>query len=126
MMVPLAEQLGRRTLYPQSGTVREQEVSDAGAEPDDLADYGLDLPTLRIMYAEWESGGISKSAVERRYIGKSTHHGKLFTKLVRRHLGIETERRAPLAQEVMRLRALLVEHGIDPDSPPKSLFEGED
>lgn len=83
----------------------------------ELEDYGIDLSTLRAMYGEWSAGTFSKSAIERRYIGKTTHHGKLFTKLVRMYLGIETESRSPLAAEVERLRALLTENGIDPDGP---------
>lgn len=81
-----------------------------------LEDYGLDLPTLRKMYAEWQEGGWSKSAIEHRYLGKTTHHGKLFTKLVREHLHVETERPSSLKTENRRLRLLLVEHGVDPDS----------
>ncbi|CAN0489716.1 unnamed protein product, partial [Phaeothamnion confervicola] len=80
----------------------------------DLERYGIDEPTLKKMLAEWR-GGLSKTAIERRYLGKATHHGKLFTKLVRDHLGVETSVRHPLAIEVDRLRALLAVHGIDPD-----------
>lgn len=89
----------------------------------ELEEYGIDLATLNRMYDEWMSGGWSKSAIERRYLGKSTHHGKLFTKLVREHLGHETERPSPLAEEVARLRTLLLEHGIDPDQRPTPLAE---
>lgn len=81
----------------------------------ELEDYGIDLPTLKMMYGEWQNGKRSKSAIERRYIGKTTYHGKLFTKLVRQHLAIETETRSPLTAEVARLRTLLLQHGIDPD-----------
>lgn len=68
------------------------------------------------MLDEWR-GGVSKTAIERRYLGKSTHHGKLFTKLVRDYLGVETARRHPLVVEVARLRALLIANGIDPNDP---------
>jgi hypothetical protein len=86
----------------------------------DLDRYGIDEPTLKKMLTEWRTG-LSKTAIERRYLGKATHHGKLFTKLVRDHLGVETSVRHPLAIEVDRLRALLAEHGIDPDGRPLSL-----
>lgn len=96
----------------------------------ELEDYGIDLATLRVMYEEWKSVGRSKSAIERRYLGKSTHHGKLFTKLVRDHLAIETQESSPLRAEVERLRQLLVANGIEPDqaaatdpSPPEERRE---
>jgi hypothetical protein len=82
----------------------------------DLDDYGIDRPTLERMYAEWKAGA-SKSALERRYLGRDGSHGKLFTSLVRRFLDRETEERHPLAVENERLRALLHRHGIDPDPP---------
>jgi hypothetical protein len=81
----------------------------------DLSDYGLSKETLQTMYDEWQRG-ISKSAIERRYLGKATHHGKLFTKLVREYLNIETEKQHPLKCEVDRLRSLLRDSGIDPDT----------
>ena len=87
----------------------------------DLEDYGIDLNTLKAMYREWKDGSRSKSAIERRYIGKTTHHGKLFTKLVREHLHIETEAKSPLVVEVARLRHLLQANGIDPDQAPPTL-----
>jgi hypothetical protein len=87
----------------------------------DLGSVGIDLTTLRLMYDEWCQGA-KKSGLERRYLHKPESHGKLFTALVREHLGIDTERRSTLAtqrdelqREVRRLRALLVEHGVDPD-----------
>jgi hypothetical protein len=80
----------------------------------ELGDYGLTLDDLRRMYDEWVKGA-SKSDLERRYLGKNESHGKLFTGLVRRFLGHETERRHPLVAENVRLRALLRQHGIDPD-----------
>jgi hypothetical protein len=93
-----------------------------------LEDYGLDLPTLEVMYSEWKVGGRSKSAIERRYIGKSTHHGKLFTKLVREYLHLETERTSSLKLENQRLRSLLQSHGINPDAEegPSSREESEE
>lgn len=90
----------------------------------DLADYGIDLATLRAMYDEWK-GGAKKSHLERRYLNKPESHGKLFSSLVREHLGIETEQRSHLtderdhlAAEVRRLTQLLRAHGIDPRGSP--------
>lgn len=80
----------------------------------DLADYGIKVDDLRRMHEEWLEGA-SKSDLERRYLDKYESHGKLFTSLVRRYLGLETEKRHPLAIENARLRALLRDHGIDPD-----------
>jgi hypothetical protein len=77
----------------------------------DLENYGIDKPTLERMYAEWEAG----KSKERRYLGRDGSHGKLFTSLVRRFLGRETEEQHPLAVENERLRALLRRHAIDPD-----------
>lgn len=89
----------------------------------DLADYGIDEKILRKMYEEW-MGGAPKSALEEKYLKRTGSHGKLFSNLVRRELGIETERRHNLAAENDRLReenhrlqALLTRHGIAiPDS----------
>lgn len=88
----------------------------------DLGAYGIDTATLRRMYDLW-CDGAKKSDLERRFLGKPESHGKLFTTLVREHLGIETERRSGLAaerdalsREVARLKGLLREHGIDPHS----------
>ncbi len=87
----------------------------------ELEDYGIDLDTLRVMLDEWRAGA-NKSALERRYLNRPESHGKLFTSLVRQHLGVETERRssqteriATLESEVARLRGLLLAAGIDPD-----------
>ena len=80
----------------------------------DLASYGIDKAILERMYQEWLEGA-RKGALEERYLGKTTSHGKLFTALVREHLGHETERRSRLAAENARLRAMLRENGIDPD-----------
>lgn len=80
----------------------------------ELEDYGLTLGALRDMYDEWVQGA-SKSELERRYLGKPESHGKLFTSLVRRFLGFDTEQRSPLVVENARLRALLRQHGIDPE-----------
>lgn len=86
----------------------------------DLSDYGIDVATLRQMYDLWRQGH-NKSELERRFLNKPGTHGKLFTSLIREHLGIETEQKSPLAserdallREVARLKALLREHGIDP------------
>ena len=79
-----------------------------------LDDYGIDKATLREMYERWKDGA-SKSSLEIKYLGKVESHGKLFTSLVRTHLGIETERRSKTVIENERLRRLLHKHGIDPD-----------
>src|SRR3990172_1245384 len=79
----------------------------------ELADYGIDITTLRKMYAEYEAG-VSKSELEREYLHKPESHGKLFSNLVRRYLGIDTERRAAMAKEVTRLQALVRSLGADP------------
>ena len=79
-----------------------------------LEDYGIDLRTLREMHERWQQGA-TKSALEIEYLGKVESHGKLFSSLVRTHLGIETERRSKTVIENERLRRLLRKHGIDPD-----------
>jgi hypothetical protein len=88
----------------------------------ELSDYGIDAATLRRMYELWCEGA-KKSDLERRFLNKPESHGKLFTTLVREHLGIETEKRSTLTaerdelrREVARLKALLRRHGIDPAS----------
>ncbi len=87
----------------------------------DLETYGIDLPTLKTMYQLY-CDGAKKSDLERRFLDKPESHGKLFTRLVRDHLGIETERRSStservseLEREVARLRRRLRIHGLDPD-----------
>lgn len=86
----------------------------------ELETYGIDRATLREMYELWQ-GGVNKSELERRYLNKPQSHGKLFTALVREHLGIETEQKSALkgerdalADEVARLKTMLRENGIDP------------
>jgi hypothetical protein len=69
------------------------------------------------MYRAWV-GGMSKSDVEQRFLGTSRAHGKRFSIIVKKHLGIETEKQHPLAAENERLRLLLRSYGIDPDSSP--------
>ncbi len=70
---------------------------------------------VKEMYRLWRYDGTPKSTLEIRSFGAAQAHGKRFTALVKRHLGIDTEKQHPLAAEVERLRALLVQHGIDPD-----------
>lgn len=83
------------------------------------AEASVDLATVRKMYEEWRQG-VAKSTLEARYLGKSSSHGKAFSSLVRKRLGIETERRSGMVAENERLRALLRSNGIDPDSAPRS------
>ena len=80
----------------------------------ELGDYGIGIESLREMHERWQQGE-TKSALEIEYLGRVESHGKLFSSLVRRHLGIETEKRSPNALEIARLRRLLVDNGIDPD-----------
>lgn len=68
----------------------------------DLEEYGIDKETLQRMYSDWRAGA-SKSELERKYLGKGESHGKVFSSLVRRYLGIETERTHPLVKENERL-----------------------
>lgn len=86
----------------------------------ELTDYGIDLATLRAMYQQWQRG-VPKTHLEAQYLHKTQSHGKLFSSLVKRYLGHETERTHPLAEEAARLRDenrrlrdLLQRHGIDP------------
>lgn len=95
----------------------------------ELADYGIDIATMRVMYDEWRAGA-KKSHLERKYLDKPESHGKLFSSLVREHLGIETEQRSHLtderdhlAAEVQRLQRLLRSHGIDPRAVPPALTD---
>ena len=88
----------------------------------ELSDYGITRELLQEMYDLWCQGA-KKSDLERRYLDKPESHGKLFTGLVREHLGIETERKShltaerdELVREVTRLKSLLRQHGIDPAS----------
>jgi hypothetical protein len=88
----------------------------------ELSDYGITREVLQEMYDLW-CHGAKKSDLERRYLDKPESHGKLFSSLVREHLGIETERKShltaerdELVREVARLKALLRQHGIDPAS----------
>lgn len=87
----------------------------------ELSDYGITKEILREMYEAWCQGA-KKSDLERRYLNKPESHGKLFTNLVRQHLGIDTEQKSQLTaerdellREVQRLKALLRQHGIASD-----------
>jgi hypothetical protein len=80
----------------------------------DLENYGIDVVVPQRMYDEW-CAGAKKSHLERKYLNKPESHGKLFTSLVREHLGVETEARSSLAEENARLRALLAQIAINPD-----------
>lgn len=100
----------------------------------ELSDYGITKDVLQEMYDRWCEGA-KKNDLERRYLHKPDSHGKLFSSLVRQHLGIETERKSQLTgerdelvREVARLKALLRQHGIDPASrlDPKRPDGGHD
>lgn len=73
----------------------------------------------RDMYRAWING-MNKSDIERRYLGTGRAHGKRFSSMVKKHLGIDTEKEHQLTVENRRLRSLLKAHGIDPDSDPRS------
>lgn len=83
-----------------------------------LEELGIDKATVQEMYDKWTAGA-KKSQLERKYLSKPESHGKLFTYLVREHLGIETERSSDQTQRLHRLEAenralkeLLKSHGI--------------
>ncbi|MFC2153108.1 hypothetical protein ACFLQ7_00550 [Actinomycetota bacterium] len=89
----------------------------------ELEDYGITKAQLQEMYEEF-LGGVSKSELERRYLGKPESHGKLFSSLVSRYLGIDTERRSPQTKEIARLQALVRSLGGDPRrTRPQTLRE---
>lgn len=69
----------------------------------DLDELGIDLAVVRRMYNEWSEGKASKSELERRYLNNGHSHGKLFSALVKRHLGVDTEQTHPLVKENRRL-----------------------
>jgi hypothetical protein len=83
-----------------------------------LSGYGITLEELKEMHQRWKNGE-AKSTLEIEYLGRTGSHGKLFTSLIRTHLGIETERKSKTVIENERLRVLLRSHGINPDSKPK-------
>ena len=85
--------------------------------PDPRLGTAEEQATARDMYKEW-LGGKAKSDVELRYLGTSRAHGKRFSLIVKKHLGIDTEKQHPLTVENERLRTLLRAHRIDPDSDP--------
>lgn len=93
----------------------------------DLDDYGISQAELETMYAEFLNG-VSKSELERKYLGKPESHGKLFSSLVLRYLGIETEKRSPQSREVERLQRLVRSLGADPRraDPPLRMRSGAD
>lgn len=93
--------------------------SDPALEHDLQQKYGISIRTLRQMYEEWETEGVPKSVVEARYLRTRRFHGKLFSRLVLKYLGIETQhphkmtnRVKELEIQVARLRNLLRDHGI--------------
>jgi DNA-binding SARP family transcriptional activator len=81
----------------------------------ELEDFGIDLDTLKRMYREWQEGA-PKGHLEQKYLKKTESHGKLFSSLVRKYLGKETEKRHPLVKENERLREMLRSHNVDPDT----------
>lgn len=77
----------------------------------DIEGYDIDLVTLQTMYEQYLRGA-SKSSLEREYLDKPESHGKVFSSLVRKYLGVETEKRSALANENERLRRLLRRLGV--------------
>jgi hypothetical protein len=69
---------------------------------------------LAELLTDWRNGR-SKNDIERVEFNDPASHGKGITAAWRDRLGVESEKRHPLALEVDRLRLLLIEHGIDPD-----------
>lgn len=104
-------------------SVKQDRVGDGH---DLMQRYGIDIPTLERMYLDWKDGGVPKSVVEARYLRTRRNHGKLFSKLVRTYLGIETQAKSAAAQRVEELEAeievlrnLLTENGVPlPDIAP--------
>jgi hypothetical protein len=83
-----------------------------------LEELGIDKATVQEMYERWKAGA-KKSQLERDYLSKPESHGKLFTSLVREHLGVETERSSDQTRRLHRLetenrmlREVLTRHGI--------------
>jgi DNA-binding transcriptional MerR regulator len=74
-----------------------------GDEDELMRRYGIDLNKLREMYAEWNENGVPKSVVEARYLRTRRFHGKLFSRLVREYLGVETEHPHPLRRRIEEL-----------------------
>ena len=92
---------------------------------DDLVKYDVTVQTIELMYREWLGGRGSKSKLERRFLGVATHHGKLFTRLVVKYLGIQTARPHQMRElvaaqrhEIDRLQGLLTAAGIDASRSP--------
>ena len=80
----------------------------------ELEDYGINQATLQRMYDEWGRWHTEERAgapVHR----ESAEPRQTVSGLVRRELGIETERRHALVAESRRLRELLKRHGVDPE-----------
>ena len=79
--------------------------TDSNAELKRL--YGIDLQTLERMYLDWRDNGVPKSVVEARYLRTRRFHGKLFSRLVRKYLDVETQKQHPLTA-----RLALMEHEL--------------
>jgi hypothetical protein len=84
---------------------REVDDTRGGSQAELLQRYGIDLATLRLMYEDWSDRKVPKSVVEARYLRTRRHHGKLFNSLVRRYLGVETERPSASRQRILTLEA---------------------
>lgn len=98
--------------------------------------YGIDMATLEAMYRDWKDHKIPKSVVEARYLRTRRNHGKLFSRLVREYLQIETQEAHPLKRRIgdlveecadlrrenEALRRLLETHGIDPEKQVEHLL----
>lgn len=96
-------------------------------------EYGIDIATLRAMYEEWDVDKVPKSVVEARYLRTRRFHGKLFSRLVRAYLGIETEKPHQLVTRLREmetyveiLREQLRCAGLEPVSPPEQMAFKQD
>lgn len=83
--------------------MNESRPTEQQLEQDLRRRYGIDLATLRAMYRDWKEDGVPKSVVEARYLRTRRQHGKLFSRLVREYLDVETQSAHPLRRRVEEL-----------------------
>ena len=109
---------------------------DDALEQDLRRRYGIDMATLEAMYRDWRDNKIPKSVVEARYLRTRRNHGKLFYRLVRDYLKIETQEAHPLKRRIddlteecadlrrenEALRSMLKTHGLDPGQQVEQLL----